>query len=751
MKATHMRTVKNIICLALLFLCGTAVAQAQQTDLGAEERDSLGYANVPSDSVQMAERQRRLYLNILTRSYGDRVALRWAPNNFIAWRYANTYGYNLIRMDVSPGVDEIQVDTLVKGLLPMSISEFNTHFTEKDSIAAIGLEATYHELKKEGQTHDGPGSIGSIIERAEEQETFYSIGMLAAELRFDVAQAMALGFEDRNVKAGSRYVYRLEVVSPDTTVVIEPSADQVEVDDVFKPTEYLTVITDSVAPPAAATLFWARDEYSAYDIERRAEKESEWTKLNKSPYIALYTDQNQQYATDERENVFVDRGLDTLTYYYRLTGYDPFGDKTLPSKPHKVVMNDLMPPKPPMIQLINILRPDSSIYAEISFEKDTVEEDLAGFRVLYFNQRYNDGQWKELDGSVGRDERKITVNVTGLRTGLVAVAAFDRAGNLGPSIPQSIRIGDMKAPSKPRNLRANPSPDGRVILRWSPPAEDAEDVMYYELWYANDSTHLFMKRADVLDDTLYIDTLAVDVNQNYIYYKVAAVDYSTNKSPDSDILQVLRPHMTPPDAARLDTAWIEHNDELHLRWMVSAAVDVDHHVLFRKRQGDELWQVVAIYDGDSIKNQDHILNCVDKPETSFRRRWLYAMETISKHGNSSGLSRIHSYLVTGERVVDVGLKLVADYKKEGHETTLAWEQATEPKGDYYYCIYRKAPDDDIFRFVTSTRIGDRSYTDVLLRPGQACEYYVKIRFRNGAESLPSNIVKVTAPEEETAE
>ena len=49
---------------------------------------------------------------------------------------------------------------------------------------------------------------------------------------------------------------------------------------------------------------------------------------------------------------------------------------------------------------------------------------------------------------------------------------------------------------------------------------------------ANDTTHTFLIRNQGgIRETEFIDSMALNVNQKYIYYKVRAVDYSTNIGP----------------------------------------------------------------------------------------------------------------------------------------------------------------------------------------------------------------------------
>ena len=124
--------------------------------------------------------------------------------------------------------------------------------------------------------------------------------------------------------------------------------------------------------------------------------------------------------------------------------------------------------------------------------------------------------------------------MTGYSTGIVMVAAYDTAQNVAYSLPRMVQIKDVKAPAPMKNFKAEASiEDGTITLTWEPDSLD-DDIEYYEVLFANDTTHSFVQlNKGKLTENRYVDTVAMDVNQKYIYYKVRAVDYSTNQSEDT--------------------------------------------------------------------------------------------------------------------------------------------------------------------------------------------------------------------------
>ena len=135
----------------------------------------------------------------------------------------------------------------------------------------------------------------------------------------------------------------------------------------------------------------------------------------------------------------------------------------------------------------------------------------------------------------------------------------------------------------------------------------------------------------------------------------------------------------------------------------------------------------------------------DNPGYNRRRRYEYAVESFNNTGISSGMSLAFSTLYKGPDVIDVPVKLMGTYESKGGETRLAWDaKPPQDEGDYYYCVYRRAQDDDIFRFLISTKADDPSLIDYNTRRGQEAEYYVIVKFADGRTSQPSNVVRVKA-------
>ena len=537
---------KRLLILLPIFLCSWMQSAAQEP-----------LAEVPADSVlediDSLENSNyrplvRSKMNLMARAYGDSIVLRWAAEDFVSWRYLNEHGVNLLRMGPNG------IDTLAYAFKPLSKEQMLAKYTNPaDSLAGMVAELTWGDGRtKPDQTRNRPGTMGALVELSEEQNMVFGMAVLITEWRRDLAEDLAMRFVDRGVKRGEHYQYILQptVWDEDSMLIFQPGFIQDLENTRYKPEPFDVTIRDSIVGTFEVDLEWDKRNYSSFEIERRlisplpgssasgssatsgagsssknpvgggSSAATEWHRANKLPFVPfLKDDQTRDIA------LFADFVHQPGTYEYRVRAHDAFGDLTEPSPSVRVEIGDRIPPAMPTVLHIEIDRSATDrVFADITWETDTIDADLKGFLPIYHHQKFSGNSWMPL---LNEDELALPtdttcrVEVTGLPTGMLAVAAVDQSGNVRLSMPVQIRIEDMTPPPAPKNLRAEVNPDGRVILRWSAPSDDID---YYQVAFANDTTHAWHIQSEAgLRDTLWTDTLALGVNQKYIYYKVRGV------------------------------------------------------------------------------------------------------------------------------------------------------------------------------------------------------------------------------------
>lgn len=726
--------------------------------LPREVRDTAALMGQRSSTPRNYES--RIYL--LARTYGDSIVLRWAAEDYVSWQYLNTVGVNIYRMPIfdkpPKKVEEMmRLDTLAYRLKPATLEQWRSKYPESDSVAAVAMGTLYSEGGfTQEQSRHGVGEMGALLDVHGDQQFRFGMAVLASEWRKDVAEDLAMRFVDKNVKKGEKYQYIVRPAEFDSTGHLQFRVGYIEEieNKKYVAEPYEAVMGDSVVGINQLRVWWEQtDRFSSFDIHRRAMGESEWTKLNDNPFVMM------RDLNDEGLDNFINDNVTAGTYEYRISGYDAFGDLVAATNYHVATMPDLEAPRPPKLKYIVIDRrnPDDlskDVYADFHFYKDTMEVDFVGYKILYYQRSRDDRQaeWKELTPElIPVNDTVWTVNVSDLTSSQVTVAAYDSAQNVSYSMTHIMRVTDLAAPDAPENFRYEivDNQAGTVRLSWTAPSLDVD---YYELAFANDTTHEFMLRQipgdSLLRDTTFVDTLAVDVNQKYIYYKVRAVDYATNEGAYTAPLQVIRPSMIQPAVPHIDSVWVDQVKGIRMRWACSNEQQISHHVLMRRLAGAKKWTVIGVYNGDSLRAAGNLVDVMDVPEYVRRNRYEYAMESFSYAGISSGLSLIYSTRFEGERRFEWNIKLIGDYDVKAKQTKIAWETETPLpyKGEWYFCIYRQGPKDKRPQFLMSAKAEDRVFQDYLLAPGQSATYYVKIKYADGRETTPSNTVTVTAPE-----
>lgn len=774
-----MKTSRNII-----FLFIASILAASATSLEALNGKSSG-AIAPDDTINVGQQaDTRDYLpgeirdtaeflrenstprnyeskiHLLARTYGDSIVLRWAPEDYVSWQYLNAVGVNIYRMSLPDGknLKPLRIDTLAMRLKPASLERWRALYPESDSLAAVAMGTLYSEGGfTQDQSRHGTGEMGALLDVHYDQQFRFGMAVLASEWRKDIAENLAMRFVDKKVKKMEKYRYIVRPAEFDTTKNLTFRVgyiDEIE-NKPYVPEPYEAVMGDSVVGINMLRIWWEPTErFSSFDIHRRAMGEQEWTKVNDNPYVMMRDNEEEQLDN------FISDNVRPGTYEYRISGYDIYGDLIAAKNYHVATMPDLDAPRPPKLKTIVIDRrnPDDlskDVYANFYFSKDTIESDFVGYKILYY-QRSREGrkaEWVELTPDlIPVNDTVCTVDVTRISTGQVAVAAYDSAKNVSYSMTHVMRVSDLMAPEAPANFRYEivDNKAGVVKLTWTAPSIDVD---YYEVAYANDTTHKFMlcpmPGGSLLRDTTYIDTLAVDVNQKYIYYKVRAIDFATNEGEYTAPLQVLRPSMIIPDAPHIDSLWVDQKKGVNMRWVCSNEQQISHHVLMRRVANTKQWTTIGIYNADSIRQAGNMLCITDVPEYRRRSRYEYAMESFSYAGISSGLSLVYSTRFEGEHVFDWKIKLVGIYDEKNKKTKIAWEtdKNLPYKGEWYFCVYRKGPNDRRAKFIMSVGADKMTFQDNLLSAGETAEYFVRIRYKDGRATTNSNTVAVTAPKE----
>ena len=713
-------------------------------------------------------------IHLLTRAYGDSIVLRWVAEDFTSYNYLARLGVNVLRvpkLDASgKPYERMRIDTLAYGLLPKTLDQFRSTYAPNDSNAYIAMGLLYGE--KENYHKDNDGFADQTQNRSGDQDISYGFTMLVADWRKDLAADLAVRFTDRNVEAGATYDYYVQptVWENGGRIIFEPGVAEDVKNVPYEAPSFDPRMVDSLSTPYKVMLGWWDKEHSSFEVERRQLSTLEgkpvsgtWKRVTDKPYVPMV-----QQPEGEDYCVIHDTVPELGMWEYRVMGYDPFAELSRPAE-HQIFVRDVEPPVPANIKYIVIERPDDSdpmakVIAHVVWEKDTLEQDLAGYRVYYRSMRDSDAApWQMMNFNLlAPTDTILSLDMTGKRTGMMYISAYDHAGNESKSFMQQIRLTDFKAPKAPANLHANvrkidlekdsvvlASKWAYIDLSWQPWPED-DDIDYFDIAFANDSTHDFLVRnTGGIRESMYTDSVALNANQKYVYYKVRAIDWSTNVGEWSPWIQVERPHITPPTEPHLGRSSYDEVEGMQMEWIVGADADMHEHILYRRLGDEGEPEVVGTWNADSVRLDSCIIRVKDNPPYVQSERYYYWMESTNASpfiGRSLAVSWRH----TGPRVFDLNLHLSGHYVEGDQSVLLEWTCSEQrlPGGDWYWAVFRRGPGEKNFRYYMSVPKEERSYVEHTLKSGQEASYYVRLQFGDGRRSTDSDSVSVSASKKE---
>jgi uncharacterized protein len=711
MNMTKYKLLRLIVLIIIFILKGFVQAQTPQ----------------PTDTLPY---HKKLFL--IANNYADSVVLRWAPSDALAWRDYNNGGYLLYRYELSE--DKFPSHPQIKALnsqpiKPWSLDEWKSRSLPEDSLAAVAAQLLYGESNIPEATTTGRNEgteidLSKAMDQKDDQDNRFSLALLMADFSPHVANGLGLRWVDKEVERNKTYVYRIVSLSEAGLTKPDTAATIIKTDQDFVQPDMPEILYEEY--DRTVIFRWNRrlaDQYfSSYLYERSVDGGRTFSPVKSLPYVQPAYDQNYDH---EDEIILKDSLPDNyITYYYRIVGITPFGDKGNYSPAMPVMGRDLTPPDAP--EQVSAEHMEGSKVL-IKWQKPIHEDDFEGF--LVGRAESLEGPYEPLGNRLlpktanqFMDESAITWG-----TNFYVVSAVDTAGNAGLSVPAYVIMVDTIPPAKPQGLTGKIDTTGIVTLQWKLGFEP--DLLGYLVYSANAPDHEFAPVAEnFVVDSLFTDSISLNTLTKKIYYKIIAFDKNRNPSEPSDILELTKPDFIPP-VPPVITDFDVSDTTVWIQWNPSSSTDVIKQFLYRRKIGND-WQELAQMDTLTITYLDTI---VEKLTT-----YEYALRVQDEDGNLSEMS----FPVTA-RVYDSGIRqaitnLNAILVEEENAVNLSWGY-DELEG-IHFVIYRSTNASG-FEMYDQSAYDKMTYTDSNLDKG-IYEYAVKAFHKDGGQSPLSAVVRV---------
>ncbi|MDR2292026.1 MAG: hypothetical protein LBE11_00950 [Prevotellaceae bacterium] len=530
-----MRKIKHIILCLLLTVCAKLYSQ---------------------DTVSVAVR-----FNVRK----DMIQLRMAATSSSSWYYINRNGivierYTLVRNGQT--LAEPEKKTLTpEPLKPRPLDDWQQIATA-NSYAAVIAQALYGESF---EVSGGTKNIAEIIALSQEQEQRYAMAMYAADLSYQAALFAGWAFDDRDVKSGERYLYRIIPVNDNTGKHIETGSAFTGLDDyreLPKPFEF-----DAIFGNASVMLTWNYELlehfYSSYHVER-SENGKDFRRLTSMPLTNI-TGNSRMFRIDSIEN--------GKKYYYRIAGVTPFGEES----PYSDTVEG--EGRLQLIYVPHIVKavPDDKGMFTVSWDFDERGNEV----LSHFELQRSDtdkGEFITVISDIKPQQRNVLYKNPASENYL-RMSAIPKEGEPSYSFPFLLQIPDSIPPAAPTGLQGFVDTTGMVYLKWKANTED--DILGYRIFRAQTAGEEPVPLTDLaIKDTVFIDTVSVRSLNAKVYYAVSALDRRYNQSPQSKTLEITKPLLLKPSPP-LITKFEATDEGVNLEWVTGQDESLISYIIYR--------------------------------------------------------------------------------------------------------------------------------------------------------------------------
>ncbi len=659
-------------------------------------------------------------LFLKTKSYKDKIVLRWAYPNQALWRKLNEEGFRIERITLDdktniPETDNFSV--LEQSVKPWSRKMFEERVSVDDSLTIAAYALLYDTLNLENPEN----LLLSLKEKGDDERRRALFSFYLADQNGHAATALGLRYEDTDVEEGKKYVYRIysnnthNFVATDTAVAI------------VKKSEIRTL--SSPVPPqiknmdSLVILQWKpHPMYGQWHVER-SDDGVHYKRITRAPVLENkenpFVADSISYADEHLQN--------NKIYMYRIVGIDVFGDHSPPSMAVPGKPKDLTAPNNPYV-----IKGENSEGLTVVLEWEHISTpDFKGFLVAH---SLDDGNsYSILTPTILPPSSTTFTHKTAdeFKANIYKIIAVDHEGNQGESFPFHAIIKNQAPPDPPSLLKGVIDSQGVVTVQWTP--SKAMDVRGYVVYRANADHHRFiaMNGNKMVYEDMYKDTITLNTLSENIYYKVQAVDVHYAHSEDSEMLVLSKPDTVAPVSPVIHDYSVDENG-VYLSWRVSSSTDVVSQSLLKTVEGNSTETITIDLNQTEYKD----LNVEAGQKIKYQ---IIALDDANNYSNPSFPVHIKGYKSPYQEGVQ---NLIAEYDKEKKQVKLSWDFNSTEKGRF---VVLKKSQDHQKAPLEYLSFDVRSCIDKKVEEGKTYQYSVAAFYKDGTKSKSNPTTELILP------
>ncbi|MFN3785095.1 MAG: fibronectin type III domain-containing protein, partial [Spirosomataceae bacterium] len=500
-------------------------------------------------------------LSLIAKTEKDKVILRWMPQSFDTWQKGNAVGYQLFRQTTHRNglkIDEAQILLTPSPIVPLKENYWKL-LSKQENFATVAYQFLTAPTPEDQTSKD----------------LSFAMAMLMSNTSGAIAGGMAMLYEDRTTAPNEQYIYT--VVIDKTSISASMSVETAKITRLLPPSNLYGEFQDS-------TLFirWNVSDsllHSAFVVERSDDGGLSYQATQAEPILALAEpDSLGNYIGTKSEN------LPQLyqAYFYRVKAITPFG---ILSEPSNVIRIYGYRTKLPLPKVKTFLPKNKEKGVRISWNfPDSLNNDIRGFDVLRAEKLGE--KYEKLNPKPLSRQTRMYVDSLPLSEGYYQVSVINWAYKSLSSYPEFVQLEDSIPPQKPVWKTYQSDQNGIVTLRWK--ANHEKDFLGYSIYRGdNPKRELSLITSRIMADSVYQDTVSLNLLNKKIYYSIIAFDKRLNPSVHADTVIVLRPDIIPPASPNF-TDFSLSDTSIAISWVNSPSQDLDSTFLYRVLKSDSL-------------------------------------------------------------------------------------------------------------------------------------------------------------------
>jgi fibronectin type 3 domain-containing protein len=539
-------------------------------------------------SIALYAQEEKPGVKLHARATQRSIRLRWAPNSPALWHFGNKYGYTLERIALSENNKMLRTPVKVilnKVPFKPAAEKFWDKPIDEDDYVAVAAQAIFGETFE--LTNSNQSDLVSVVNKVQELESRFSFSLFACDQSLKAAELSGLYFEDETISPNTKYLYRVYANIPENIHAADTGFVYVGLQDykpLPKPLDLKAEFRDQQVLLSWNGAVFDRI-YNSFWVERSDDGAKTFKKITEQPIVNTYDGDKPKtkliFRTDSLPS-------NNVTYYYRISGINGFGENGPPSDTVSGVGLPVFAYSATIDK--HTISNEGTVTLEWSFPA-VGEFMLKSFDLVRVN---NKTKVQTIVKKGIPKQTRVLVDEVPRSSNYYVIKSRDKYGRSNDSFPYFVQLEDSIPPLPPVELAGRIDTLGNVYLNWNRNAE--EDLLGYAVYRSNFKSEEFIQvPGQIMPAITYIDSIRLDNLTGKIYYKVVAIDRHFNYSDFSEVLVLEKPDLIPP-VPPVFSAIKSDSTGVTMRWQPSASEDVAQYMLYRQGEEEDEWILIRSFD-----------------------------------------------------------------------------------------------------------------------------------------------------------